>query len=95
MLPVRQSKLINPEDIKQIFSEIEVIHNIHANFLQMLEEKYRTWSPSQLISPLFLIMVVLYSLFYLIKSQSDFLKVYANYIKVCENQMTVTKVTEL
>eukprot|EP01117_Protostelium_nocturnum_P009756 TRINITY_DN3487_c0_g1_i2.p1 TRINITY_DN3487_c0_g1~~TRINITY_DN3487_c0_g1_i2.p1 ORF type:complete len:1224 (+),score=478.26 TRINITY_DN3487_c0_g1_i2:243-3914(+) len=45
--------LVEPEDIKTIFSDIEVIHGINSLFLEAFEKKITSWSPLQVLSDVF------------------------------------------
>jgi hypothetical protein len=80
LLPVRTSRLLlSVENVKEIFSEIEVILNFNLIFLEKLEQRIQQWSLQQTIGDIFVEMV---SRFFLMIefSQKDFFKLYQVYI---------------
>eukprot|EP01102_Stenamoeba_stenopodia_P004102 TRINITY_DN1427_c0_g1_i3.p1 TRINITY_DN1427_c0_g1~~TRINITY_DN1427_c0_g1_i3.p1 ORF type:complete len:634 (-),score=150.70 TRINITY_DN1427_c0_g1_i3:88-1989(-) len=71
LVPLRETAQTNPivnaTTIKTIFSEIEVIFNVNRLLLSDLKSRMSNWSPSQIISDVFLQML-------------DFLKTYQAYV---------------
>ena len=88
LLPLRENNLVKEEDIKQIFSILETIANLHQDLFTQLQERVQQEENDDylIISDIFIERVSgcnNYS--HLI--QSSFLKMYTTYI-VCSNQNT-------
>ena len=54
--PMREKKIVSPEEIKTIFGNIEVIYEIHLIFLEGLNNSTKSFKTEVLISPNFLKM---------------------------------------
>jgi hypothetical protein len=51
--------ILNEEDLKRIFSTVELIYNLNNTLLQDLRERIKKWSDSQIIGDVFLVFVSL------------------------------------
>jgi hypothetical protein len=60
--------IIDEVTIKNIFSDIEAILKYNELLLEELESRFPTWSPTELISDIFL-------------SYMDYLKIYSSYVR--------------
>ncbi len=58
-MKIAQNKgFITPDQIKLIFSEVEVILGVNTTVLNELEERMREWSNTQKIGDIFLNIVI-------------------------------------
>lgn len=48
---------MKPEDIRVIFSDVEIIYNANVKLLKELDQKLAQWSSATQIGPVFLEMV--------------------------------------
>jgi len=65
---LQKKPLISREQIKKLFSDIEIIHSFNAKLKEELETRVKNWSPSQCLGDIF-------------KKIVGFLKVYTNYVQ--------------
>ncbi|PRP76763.1 hypothetical protein PROFUN_14888 [Planoprotostelium fungivorum] len=66
-LTVEEEPWFTKEDMKVVFSDIQVILKFHENFLQLLEERWTNWSVFRCVGDIFL-------------SMNDTLHVYSGYV---------------
>lgn len=62
MIPLRQDslgpqKLITKDNVRVIFSEIEVIANYSNHMLKIFKQRIENWHPNQLVGDVFLRIV--------------------------------------
>ena len=63
-LRMKQPPIVSRQDLKAVFSEIEVICGYNSMLLKQLEDRMKNWSETQLIGDIFIKMI-------------DFLKTYS------------------
>jgi hypothetical protein len=71
-----QSRSLNPEDVKKIFSQIKVIVGVNESLLAQLQTQIRKWNIEQCLGQIFINM-------------TEFLKVYIQYVNNFDNALKV------